>query len=401
MNDAPRAQEIMINKVNFYEEKCLDELRIDSETCKYLEKIIETIKERLNDTVWIEVYAKASDVSELDKMAYETLCKIEKRLFLGRSFVFLKKNLFQNCEIETFGKLLIVQDEFIGKRAIQKLQYLEKREAAINSTDDSEECCDLDLDEPDDFRVEKIDSDILKSLYLIQYIKDNMESIEPVEDVVLQSESEEVCIIKYYRLLTEIDSNLFSGMNSLKTIVISLNYDLKSLQVKNLFEGLNNLTRIDLSFNSLSDIGSNLFKGLENIKEINLSNNCLRSIKSGYFNDLINLTRLTINYNEIITIEPGSFQGLVNLKTIYLCGNELKTLDKGIFKCLNKLETISLLCNPITSLDAALFQNLENLSYIALKDGDNLKAAHDLISGLTDELEEKFKKSSNKRIRLK
>ena len=122
MNDAPRAQEIMINKVNFYEEKCLDELRIDSETCKYLEKIIETIKERLNDTVWIEVYAKASDVSELDKMAYETLCKIEKRLFLGRSFVFLKKNLFQNCEIETFGKLLIVQDEFIGKRAIQKLQ---------------------------------------------------------------------------------------------------------------------------------------------------------------------------------------------------------------------------------------------------------------------------------------
>lgn len=122
MSDATRDQESMINKINCFEKECLSELKIDSENVQQLKKAIETIEEKLNDTVWVEIYAKANDVAALDQMTYEILCKMQKQMFLGKTFVFLTAESFPNTEIETFGKLLIVQDEFIGKRAIEKLE---------------------------------------------------------------------------------------------------------------------------------------------------------------------------------------------------------------------------------------------------------------------------------------
>ena len=120
-------QELIIERINATQDICLQKLNKDwfnTEQVKTLKKTINSIQELLESCLLNNI---RQELVQLDELLYDCKTKLLSLLFYNKVVVFLTKDnfpMFNKLGQESFGSLLIVQDEFIGNRAFDILWYI-------------------------------------------------------------------------------------------------------------------------------------------------------------------------------------------------------------------------------------------------------------------------------------
>lgn len=110
-------QLLMINEVNAFEKRCLNRFTDDLIDKKLLRDTVKQVESVLANTKCLSNH----EVSMLDQLIYEGLTSLQKSLFHNQTLLFLSSGscLYKIHELEIdsqCGKLIVVEDEFIGER---------------------------------------------------------------------------------------------------------------------------------------------------------------------------------------------------------------------------------------------------------------------------------------------
>jgi Leucine-rich repeat (LRR) protein len=128
--------------------------------------------------------------------------------------------------------------------------------------------------------------------------------------------------------ISEIESNAFTNLISLETLILSKN-KLNYLQ-RDFFNSLDNLKFLYLSRNNIFYIQAFQFDNLLKLEVIELSFNQIYAISENGFNKLHNLRDLFLNGN-YFTMVNDSFTGLDSIQTIYISKSIINSFTKDIF----------------------------------------------------------------------
>ncbi len=315
----------IIQRVDTFESECFNLLRTNkfsSEITNELNETIKLIEDKLNNLVYRE------DVIDLSEIIYENIYKLEKIIFQNKTITFIDKlqcklyELFNEMDAKiAFGKLLVVENYYFGKRGLNFLTrkfYLKENFPYLTN-------------------------ELLKSLNLKEILLNNI-NCEFIDEISLDFKLK---TINYsYESVSKIDLNAFHDLKMLTSIFLIGN-NLTHLE-PTIFNGLNKLERIYFDSNKLKSLDVNIFKGLTELKEIYLSGNPFASDNFNFFNGLVNLVSIDLSHNQIVSLDNANiFQGLFNLKKISLGNNQIKSLDKDTFKDLFNLSEIYLNDNQL------------------------------------------------------
>ncbi len=86
---------------------------------KKISNVLSQAELKINDTLWLEVYATKDELEKLSDMIYECLLNSKKLLFGTSTMIFWTKHEVNKGLINSFGKLLLISDEYIGARAVK------------------------------------------------------------------------------------------------------------------------------------------------------------------------------------------------------------------------------------------------------------------------------------------
>ncbi|KAG5854920.1 hypothetical protein ANANG_G00043060 [Anguilla anguilla] len=165
--------------------------------------------------------------------------------------------------------------------------------------------------------------------------------------------------------LTELRSHSFSGLWSLRVLVLS-DSGIQLLQPQALFF-LSFLEKLDLSHNKLPALPSDFSHSLSSLRELHLDHNQLQHLGSSSLERLENLEKLDLSHNRIQSIELGALRGLSRLRHLYLQANQLAALQEGTLTRLQGLEVLLLGQNHISKIETEALAPLHSLSLLGLE----------------------------------
>lgn len=110
----------IIHTVNLFERDCFKELSNNESTeffANHIEKFISDIEGIISKEM------SSNDLRRAEELIYNCLLEIHRQIFRNKAIVFLSK---ETCflEIKSFGVLLFIEDEFIGKREMEILRLV-------------------------------------------------------------------------------------------------------------------------------------------------------------------------------------------------------------------------------------------------------------------------------------
>lgn len=423
----------VIDKIKQFEDECLKPFKADA-TFRYpipdeINKRVEFFEEKINKLD----ETNKDELTSFNNEIYDELIKIEQKLFLNKSVIFidklqykhdrtneedvLKKRIRENLpedlkhlsdiyidadlilflkkknaiacldkftsskylftmsdpEIST-GKLIIVKNQYFGKQAIQVFK----------------------MEQNNIFNKPRVTNENLKVKLLETQLESNLND-KDIEEIQLDFEQlKELSLSKLK--LKEIDSNLFADLTCLNHISLSENllvrlpgnlfHSLKQLKYvslrkndivtidANLFSESTELKEVHLSFNKLETIPSNLFEKNKKLEKCNLCMNKLESIDSHLFSGLTEMNDLNLAHNNITAIEPNAFKDLKKLQKLDLSQNHIKCLP------IDNLYGITEIKDVIFDVNAQLDEPVER--FRIWFDGSNEKAARIWLNGNSD-----------------
>ena len=120
--------EKIIEKIENLEKNCYERLptdKLDEEVVDKTRKLIEDIESRIID-VEASSQKDDADINYIDWLIHETVLQLQKHIMLNKSLFFITKNTLSSNDfgISLFGTLLVMNDEFISKRAIDTVQLV-------------------------------------------------------------------------------------------------------------------------------------------------------------------------------------------------------------------------------------------------------------------------------------
>ena len=170
----------------------------------------------------------------------------------------------------------------------------------------------------------------------------------------------------------------FSNFNLIN--VSNINSNIRSLIFKdvywnkinsNYFSGLNSLQKLTITLNNITTIENKTFIHIIILSNLNLINNCITHIESGAFMGLKWLSRLSLNNNYIFELNTAIFTiynkiGIHENSYIKIQSNQLITIQTGLFVS-HPVKQIDLSYNSITSIERNAF-NATYLEILILND---------------------------------
>ncbi|KAG8577858.1 hypothetical protein GDO81_010314 [Engystomops pustulosus] len=163
--------------------------------------------------------------------------------------------------------------------------------------------------------------------------------------------------------LTYIPKGAFSGLNSLKVLMLQ-NNQLKQVP-SDAFHNLRNLQSLRLDANHISYVPPNCFTGLNSLRHLWLDDNSLSEIPIRALESLPALQAMTLALNKIHHIPDHAFKNLSSLVVLHLHNNRIDSLGKKCFDGLHSLETLDLNYNNLDEFPAAIktLRNLKELGF--------------------------------------
>jgi len=142
-------------------------------------------------------------------------------------------------------------------------------------------------------------------------------------------------------------TKLPSASDNIAAIILDKN-DLSGLESYEFINaGLAHVRKISMKFTNLSDIDEDLFSGMNNLHELDLSHNSLTSLSRHQFPELPELRSLDVSHNSLRSIHKDSFANLgVKVERINLANNHLISVPWTTFIPLTNLKQLSLGDNP-------------------------------------------------------
>ncbi|XP_065156657.1 toll-like receptor 7 [Atheta coriaria] len=214
--------------------------------------------------------------------------------------------------------------------------------------------------------------------------------------------------------LTNIDSNSFFGLKSLKKIAINTRNSEwsngKSLQLTtSSLSGLKELQILNLGDNNIRALPEGVFCPLINLQTLNLTRNRIKNSERLGFGDgndrvamcssmdlqtldlsynemrslsdtsgfsrLRRLQQLNLQFNNISEVSADALSGLVSLRILNLANNKISELPQGLFTNSRELREVHLQNNSLFALAKGLFHRLEQLLVLDLS-GNQLTSGH-------------------------
>jgi Leucine-rich repeat (LRR) protein len=376
----------MLHKINEYESECISKstlIILENEDNNDLINSIE-LKLLMN-----------TDLLNLNDLLYDEIYKLEKILFLNKTLFFIDKikyenetnnsqqqsnsddsnesftetiNLFHYMNNKnTFGKLVLIQNEYFGKRTIPFLKYGE--EVVVASVENDTESINQ----------ERLTCELIKS-YELRKQMEKLLTKNQIDEIIVDCLNLDKIDFAFFEL-KQIEENVFkSNFLKLKYINLSDNY-LHKLP-NNLFKTLFDLRSISLASNRLTSIDSNTFESNHLLTEINLADNLLTEISDLTFHGLDRLELIYLNKNKLTKITHKQFHDLTSLKWLYLDKNQIETVESTSFTGLNQLIEINLSENKIDSIEVNTFVGLVNLEDLNFRFNKIKYLPHDLFNDL-------------------
>ncbi|MCG9127098.1 cadherin domain-containing protein, partial [Candidatus Poribacteria bacterium] len=182
----------------------------------------------------------------------------------------------------------------------------------------------------------------------------------------------------------------FSGLTSLKSLIIENNLSLTSLP-SDIFDELSSLEVLSLSGNSsLERLPSGVFDSLRMLETLRLVGNGLKNLPNDIFDELTLLEVLNLSSNSLNNLSQTIFQELTQLEELYLSHKSILSLQSDIFSGLSQLSTLQIDNNQLSSLPIGVFVGLTALDSVSIRQGDTQLS---LSISLTIDLEEQIKAS--------
>ena len=182
----------------------------------------------------------------------------------------------------------------------------------------------------------------------------------------------------------------FSGLTSLKSLIIEDNLSLTSLP-SDIFDELSSLEVLSLSGNSsLESLPSGVFDSLEMLETLRLVGNGLKNLPNDIFDELTFLEVLNLSSDSLSNLSQNIFQELTQLEELSLSDNSISSLHSNLFSGLSKLSTLQIANNKLSSLPIGVFDGLTALDSVSILQVDSQLS---LSISLTIDLEEQIKAS--------
>ncbi len=294
---------------------------------------------------------------ELKRLIDEIRFKIESKLFLNKTILFIKNYKTLNMESKNF--LLIINDAYLRSIEIDNVNL--NGECNYNYND-------LCLSK----------QTLIATLLKQQFKKNTIESLIFFQ-IDINSQKE---LSLAYKQISNIDPFTFNDMINLKEIDLSSNH-IKQINPLT-FSRLANLESIDLSANQIKELISSTFNGLVNLRTLKCVANKLEDLEPFLLNGLSKLESINFSRNKIAYLNPKALNGLSCLKEINFCGNQIKELDPATFNGLSSLKNIYLNDNQLKQLNPLLFSGgLNSLETIYLRNNQLKELNASLFKGLT------------------
>ncbi|CAL8263666.1 unnamed protein product [Arctogadus glacialis] len=173
--------------------------------------------------------------------------------------------------------------------------------------------------------------------------------------------------------LTEVQSNAFIGLWSLRILLLS-NNSIQALEPQSL-SSLQFLEILDLSFNRLQQLPGDFSQGLGSLLELRLRHNLLQHLSPPAMDKLENLRKLDLSHNALRTMDAGLLNALGHLRHLNLEGNELDALEDHLLTRQQRLEVLHLGHNNISLIESEALAPLRSLSLLGLR-GNRLEHVH-------------------------
>ena len=129
---------------------------------------------------------------------------------------------------------------------------------------------------------------------------------------------------------------------------------------------LRNLTELSMHDNDISILDKSIMSELRQLENLDLSNNNIQTIEKGSFKSQTKIYLMNLSQNEIHDIEHDAFEGLKNLQNLNLRGNKLTKLNGSMFKRLGNLKQLDLAVNGISEIEANAFIGMQNILSMTL-----------------------------------
>lgn len=118
----------MVDRVCQFENECYQKCRLNKFNPNVNKELSETIT--LIETKLQNLTTK-EDAKEINELIYDNVYQLEKIIFINKTITFVDKKICKLCELFnemdvkiTFGKLLIVNNQYFGKRGLNFLTKL-------------------------------------------------------------------------------------------------------------------------------------------------------------------------------------------------------------------------------------------------------------------------------------
>lgn len=394
----------MIDRLNELEKECIKQYNLNSFGHEFAH-LVESIGQQVT---LLNEQDEEAKYEQLDELIYDTRFRIDKKMFLNTSFVFLDRlecireeniriqekdenlpdefenhykqevNLFDKLDANlTFGKLIFIRNEYFGSKCTEILRYGKNVSKKINT--ETIKCKEMREQIETKTTCNEID-DLNLDLSKVSISDHKLSTLSC--DLFTDFACLKVIHLSCNQLTT-LDDNVFSNLKNLTEIWLNHN-KLNSLPA-NLFKGLNCLEKVDLQHNQLASLEPTLFNGLTELKKLWLSDNLLESLDPIQFSGLIKLTHLYLTSNKLNSLDDAIFLDQMELRECWLCYNKFKTLPSRLFQTTPNLDKIFLDGNDIEFLPANIFSNLINLTFLFMSynklefiDSSLLKGLHSL-----------------------
>lgn len=360
----------MIDLLYAFETECLARLKskklfydIEKNGKDFIQSIDLKLSKLEKEVYQETTHETAAELEKLENEVYDETFKFEKIVFMNRTVVYLDKNnsklenYFENMNPKTtIGKLVVVKNEYFGKRGLILL-----KDSKYSNKDITKRLTN-----------ECIKSDRVKELL------QETNSANQIDEIC---SDDKIFEINFHYVKT-IDAMAFHDLIQITQIDLSDN-ELKEIN-SNVLHSLVNLTLLDLSHNELGEISPDLLRGLINLTEIYLHGNRIKEINPNFFRGLTQLAVVSLHDNQICKLDANLFNDLSNLASINLSFNLLREIDPKLFQGLSNLSYIDLSMNLLTSLDSELINGLTNLDRIFTFDNQLTNIAPNLLDYIQD-----------------
>ena len=157
---------------------------------------------------------------------------------------------------------------------------------------------------------------------------------------------------------------IFSPLRNLKQLTLN------TLKLNNSIweeiRELRNLKELSMHDNDISILDKSIMSELRQLENLDLSNNYIQTIEKGSFKSQTKLYLINLSQNEIHDIEHDAFEELKNLKILNLRGNKITKLHGSMFKRLGNLKQMNLAVNGISEIEANAFIGMQNILSMTL-----------------------------------